>query len=452
MKQIILIIISFSIFSCSDYSTENELIFSGSINNKTSDTLSIYNSNYDLLINIPLENKKFNDTLNIKRGYYYLSYDEVEIQIYLESSFDLSLYFDYEEIEKSLKFSGIGSSENNYLFKKILKEDELGEKIYPGHYGKLEESSFLKLTDSVDIIYNDLFEAYKKDFSAEFKYLEQNTIKFGKLSKIADYQVTHSLLSKQKDFQVSNTFPNPFKDINLSNEKLFIEPNYIKFIERYIVTNLTKKPNKDYVLEYIENLDKYVDSPIIKEQLAYQYGKMNMQYTGKLDNVYNLINSYMLNSNYINEMNILYNDIKKTIVGSTFPNLSFIDIDGKAIMINDLKGKLIYIDFWATWCSPCIDEIPNLKKLQVKYANDDIHFVSICMNDTKESWNSFLNKNKLTGIQLFANEYNTKLLEKRYSINSLPRFILLDKESKILDSNAKRPSDENIELEIKHLL
>lgn len=109
-----------SIYSCSSDSKKNGFIFSGSITNKTTDTISIYSNDDRVLFNIALKNEKFADTLFIDEGYYYIGYDEAEIQIYVESGFNLELSFDYDNLEESLKFNGIGSNENNYLFEKLV--------------------------------------------------------------------------------------------------------------------------------------------------------------------------------------------------------------------------------------------------------------------------------------------------------------------------------------------
>lgn len=260
------------------------------------------------------------------------------------------------------------------------------------------------------------------------------------------------MLTKNKNFRVSNKFPNPFKDINLSNEELITIPNYLNYIENYLKTTFTLGTDQDYVFKYLENMEQHIKSSVLKEKLAYEYGMLNLIYSSRPDDTYNLLERYILDSEYKNKISDLYNTIKKAAAGSKFRNTTFLDSNGKTMTFNDLRGKLVYIDFWATWCLPCIEEIPYLKKLQTKYANANIHFVSICIDDTKLKWNSFIEERKLSGIQLFANESNTKLLKDNYSINGLPRFILLDEKGRILNNNAKSPSNPNLEFELNSAL
>lgn len=127
-------------------------------------------------------------------------------------------------------------------------------------------------------------------------------------------------------------------------------------------------------------------------------------------------------------------------VGNSLPDFSFVDLNNKEVSLQDLRGKYVYIDDWATWYAPCVMEIPHLKKLTETLKDRGIKFVSICMKDKKENWKSMVNSKELKGIQLFAENPEDDFF-KSYSIDGIPRFILLDQNGMIVDANAKRPSD-----------
>ncbi|WP_196889911.1 TlpA family protein disulfide reductase [Aureivirga sp. CE67] len=116
---------------------------------------------------------------------------------------------------------------------------------------------------------------------------------------------------------------------------------------------------------------------------------------------------------------------------------------GGTVSLDDLKGKYVYIDVWATWCGPCKREIPHLKDLEKDFHNKNIEFVSISVDkkNNHEKWKNMVKSKELSGLQLFAdNDFNSKFM-REYGINSIPRFILLDPEGNIVDSNAPRPSN-----------
>lgn len=109
-----------------------------------------------------------------------------------------------------------------------------------------------------------------------------------------------------------------------------------------------------------------------------------------------------------------------------------------------MKGKYVYIDVWATWCVPCLKQIPYLKALEAEFHDKNIAFVSISVDKerAKSTWKKMLESKELTGIQLFAdNSFESEFMN-AFAVNSIPRFILIDPEGKIIDPRAPRPSYE----------
>lgn len=121
----------------------------------------------------------------------------------------------------------------------------------------------------------------------------------------------------------------------------------------------------------------------------------------------------------------------------------FVDYEnfkGGTTSLDDLKGKYVYIDMWATWCNPCKQEIPFLQKIEKQYHGKDIEFVSISVDSERdyETWKKMVADKNLTGIQLYSKR--DKNFAGAYKVNSIPRFILIDPQGNIVDANAPRPS------------
>lgn len=459
MKKITLLFILgiLLIYSCKENSSNDNLIFSGKIENRNSDTLNIVNINQNIVKSIILDEKgTFRDTLNIKEGFYYLNDGKENTTVYLKPKFNLALTLNTKEFDESIKYKGKGAKENNYLVKKALLNESFGKLNYYGYYAKLSEKAFLKLTDS---LYNvqKAFLKSNKGLDEDFKFIEDKSLKFRKLKKYSSFEYMKRFVTGNKDFKVSKNYPNAFENVDLSNEKLLISPNYLFYIQSYLSKKTKEKFNKndksiDYTLEYVRTIKKEVKNDLIKEELLYYVGKWELSYTKKLDSVFNQIKSMLTNKKYLSEIEEKYNKLKKIEKGATSPIFELKDINGKSISLNDLKGKLVYIDIWATWCLPCVKEIPNLKKLEEHFKNNEIYFVSICMNDYKERWEKMVKEKKLGGIQLFAPDDKIPFFED-YSVQGIPRFILIDKNGKIIDGNAKRPSNPKLKEEIeKNLL
>ena len=136
------------------------------------------------------------------------------------------------------------------------------------------------------------------------------------------------------------------------------------------------------------------------------------------------------------------------------PSFNYMNYAGGTTKLEDLKGKYVYIDVWATWCGPCRAELPSLKKIEEKYKGKNIQFVSISVDVDKdlEKWKTFVKEKELGGIQLFADKNWLSDFIKSFGINSIPRFILIDPNGKVVNADANRPSNFKLEEQLDALL
>ena len=133
-------------------------------------------------------------------------------------------------------------------------------------------------------------------------------------------------------------------------------------------------------------------------------------------------------------------------------NFSLPAVDGKIVSMKDLQGKIVLVDVWATWCVPCRAQIPHLKKLEEEFKGTDIAFVSISVDDSLsvEKWKNMIVKESLGGIQLIASGKND--FTKFYKIEGIPRFMIFDREGKIVNVDAPRPSEKELKILLENLL
>ena len=152
---------------------------------------------------------------------------------------------------------------------------------------------------------------------------------------------------------------------------------------------------------------------------------------------------------YFNKFLAEFKGLEKGAPSAPF---NYPDVNGNMVSLESLKGKFVYIDLWATWCGPCKKEIPFLQKLEHEYAGKDVHFVSISSDkpEDAEKWKTMVKEKNMGGIQLHAN--GDEEFAKAYKVQGIPRFILLDKEGKIVEINAPRPSSEEIRPLLDQLL
>lgn len=151
-----------------------------------------------------------------------------------------------------------------------------------------------------------------------------------------------------------------------------------------------------------------------------------------------------LNQNY-EAQNAHFAKFKKGTPSPKFVNYE--NFKGGKTSLDDLKGKYVYIDIWATWCAPCIIEIPALQALEKEFHSKNIEFVSISVDNvdglrgSKEEWKKMVAEKNLGGIQLYADKDFQSDFMVAFDVNAIPRFILIDPNGNIVDFDAPRPSD-----------
>lgn len=123
--------------------------------------------------------------------------------------------------------------------------------------------------------------------------------------------------------------------------------------------------------------------------------------------------------------------------GAAALDVSFEDINGKLHKISEFKGKYVYIDLWASWCSPCCAEVPALQKLEKELNNPHVVFLSISLDKNKEQWRKKMEQLNMSGNQwiVTGDEFSDKM-----NIKSIPHFLLYDKEGKLIEYRAPQPS------------
>lgn len=140
--------------------------------------------------------------------------------------------------------------------------------------------------------------------------------------------------------------------------------------------------------------------------------------------------------------------------GKPCPDFTFSDVNDKPVSLADLRGKFVFIDLWATWCGPCKAEIPYVQQLEEQFHGKDLLFVSISVDKNKDIqvWKDLVREKKMGGIQLILGENWNWIKNFMPASLSVPRFILLDRDGKILDPNMSRPSDPNTSKTLNNIL
>ncbi len=128
--------------------------------------------------------------------------------------------------------------------------------------------------------------------------------------------------------------------------------------------------------------------------------------------------------------------------------LKFHPVKGKNVDLADLKGKVVLIDFWATWCGPCVKEVPNLVATYNKLHEKGFEIIGISLDDDKGALTKFTKENEMPWPQYFDGKGWDNEISTRFGINSVPAMWLVDQEGKLVSTNVRG----KLEAEVEKLL
>jgi thiol-disulfide isomerase/thioredoxin len=129
--------------------------------------------------------------------------------------------------------------------------------------------------------------------------------------------------------------------------------------------------------------------------------------------------------------------------GTVAPDFITTALNKDTFSLENFKGRYVVIDVWATWCGPCKIQSPNFEKLAEQFTSPSVAFVALSIDDSKWSWRNEATQKSSRVLQLIANDKN--VLGKSYGIETIPRFMLLGPDGKIINVQMPYPSEPEFE-------
>lgn len=207
----------------------------------------------------------------------------------------------------------------------------------------------------------------------------------------------------------------------------------------------------DYELNFIKvNNDSYLSTLILQRMVMQQEIKIE-----KAEELYNSFTEIIKKTKSSIEIKKNIELIKESLkesptIGSLAPKFSGPGLDGNIIALDDIKSKVIMIDFWASWCSPCRVENPFLVYLNTKYNTDQFQVVGVSLDRESEKWNSAIESDKLDSwIHISHLKFWGEPIAKLYNVRQMPTTFVLDKNKRVIGMNIK--GDELDKLILKQL-
>lgn len=291
-----------------------------------------------------------------------------------------------------------------------------------------------------------------KDSTEYFSFLDDMNQVIDKSIVLADYYSVaegylnyhlfnlENVLNDDNDFfQKTDTITDWFVDeVFSSTENDFLAQLIISsYYNTYLYINEKDLPNytnSEIGADIKAHIDKNIESSFLNSVLSEHYSR---------------VSEYNQNPKHFSDA-ILSNNSIETTAGI------LLETDDDNIVkgfINKHKGSVIFIDFWAPWCSPCIRGMNHAKKMIKHYESEDVVFAFFCINSREDTWRKRVEELNIGGTHLYCDDETTIAIKQRFGFTGIPFYMLINKEGVIVDyGNHLTPRGKQFQAEIDKLL
>lgn len=194
--------------------------------------------------------------------------------------------------------------------------------------------------------------------------------------------------------------------------------------------SLDEARNK-FTLDYILKNGKSVVAAFLADNNSYAYDFAD------IDKILKSFDAATLKSGYAVKLKERADILEAVQIGKPAPDFTQNDTTGKPVALSSLRGKVVLVDFWASWCTPCRRENPNVVAAYNKFKDKGFTVLGVSLDDNKQDWIEAINSDKLTwthvsDLKKWKNEFAAK-----YGVRSIPANFLIDAEGKIIASGLR---------------
>ena len=368
--------------------------------------------------------------------------------IYLEPGKSLMMDLNAEDLHNSLKFEGTLAAENQFLNDYFLRFEKDRDRLK--QMKELQPEEFKDYAATRKAEKEKFLNGFSATLSQEFYKLAEQKIAYEWGSDLFTYPWAHAHFNNTSEPELPAGFLDYEKELPLYQPKAKPLPVYQEYMyqeTRILYERSLKKEEKDvnslpFYTGIYDFAGKHLKGEILEDfRFKLLLEEMNENgISGDMTNFTNFIAS-ATRQKYIDTLQTIYNRLLPLTAGKPAPAFELSSIEGGEISLEQLKGKVVYIDFWASWCGPCIREFPNAKKMKEHFQNQpDLAFVYISVDEKEESWRKMVEQQQPEGIHLFAKGWENEV-SRAYAVHEIPRYVLLDRQGRIINANMSAPGD-----------
>lgn len=359
-------------------------------------------------------------------------------QIYLEAGDRVNISFNGKDYSGTFAFDGEKAAAVKYL--NDIELTALPDEDYALPFDEYMKKLGAKEADAVKLM------RANKPGAGNFEEMEEGRIRYSYGNQVLMYPLGHRFMAQDMSYEPDQSYYDAVDAYLVENDSWADLDQYRDFIVE--ASHILDQENRNVTAAYPKAVaqmkfiaDRFSSDKVRNTLLHYlAYAYVDNFGVGGIQDMENVYRTYVKDTALVARFDKVCEKWNLASVGKPSPDFKATDVNGKEYTLADFRGKYVYIDIWATWCGPCRQEIPHLKALEENYRDAQITFLSLSVDNDKAKWEKMVKEEQLSGVQLYLGTGSD--FQSAYQIDGIPRFILLDKEGKIIDKDMQRPSNE----------
>ena len=363
------------------------------------------------------------------------------MNVYLERGDRASVSFSGKDFKGTFAFEGEMEPAVKYLNTVVLT-------ALPDEDYALPFDEYVKKLEKKEAEAVKLLEASGVSKAGNFEEIEKGRIRYSYSTQLLMYPLGHRLMAQDMDYQPDQKYYDVLDTYVVADDLLADLDQYREFIAE--AAHVLDADNRDETAAYpravaqmrfiADRFEAGKTRDVLLHRLANAYvTRFGIEDIQDMENIYR---TYVQDPVLVAKYDAAREKWNLASVGKPSPDFKGVDVNGKEYTLADFRGKYVYIDVWATWCGPCRQEIPYLKKLDEDYKDAQIVFLSLSVDQDKAKWEKMVKEQSMSGVQLHIGQNSS--FQQAYKIEGIPHFILLDREGRIIDKKMTRPSMDEV--------
>ncbi len=380
-----------------------------------------------------------------------LHYNNQIIKLYLETGDDLKIFLDGNNPQKSIRFEGRGSANNNLLAQYHQSYRSAEQRTFEGGYLKvnIDEKALRQAAASPAAAYATELQSEQ---SQQIQLLKNNrsqvsTFLYDYLQTEIEYtnatnRIAWFLENRYQPIQRSKSSIPVLKGVSIKNDKLLSHPAYSNFLNAYLFYLYLPEDLSRFKVHYPlykivqEKFSGRVKYHLLSELLVKVYERSgNAEFAHKHFRDFVNQNPY---PEYTDKVLAMYGGVLSGTPDVAAPDFDMMDDKRKVISLSDYEGKVVYLSFWASWCKPCIEGFKKSADIRKQMQDMGVVLLNVSIDKKEEAWRDAMIRHNPIGVNGLV--LSLEDISKKYDISSIPLYQIIDKNGKFafLSDNAQR--------------